>query len=32
MQDLATQLGGDLHIDSRPGEGTSVRFEVECGT
>ena len=32
MQDLAAQLGGNLRIESRPGEGTSVRFEVECGT
>ncbi len=32
MQDLATQLGGDLSIESGPGEGTSVRFELECRT
>ena len=32
MQDLATQLGGDLSIESEPGEGTSVRFELECRT
>jgi signal transduction histidine kinase len=30
MHDLATQLGGDLQIESAPGKGTTVRFELEC--
>lgn len=32
MQDLATQLDGELRIESGPGEGTSVQFELECPT
>ena len=30
MQDLATQLGGDLRVESTRGQGTAVRFELEC--
>jgi signal transduction histidine kinase len=30
MQDLASQVGGDLRVTSRPGEGTTVRFSMAC--
>ncbi|MEZ5184477.1 MAG: sensor histidine kinase [Candidatus Nanopelagicales bacterium] len=30
MQDLASQLGGGLRIETRPGAGTTVRFSLEC--
>ncbi len=30
MQDLASQVGGQLTVDSAPGVGTRVRFEMGC--